>query len=97
MNRINELKKESIEEVLTKINNYVKNNDVISEYAIQDILDKQLKHNCDFVEFNVLCDLLHMQDYKVDYNDITINGNKHDYVRIMAFESEELELLSLFA
>lgn len=96
MNRINELKKESIEEVLTKINNYVKNNDVISEYAIQDILDKQLKHNCDFVEFNVLCDLLHMQDYKVDYNDISVNG-KHDYIRIMAMESEELELLSLFA
>ena len=37
MNRINEIKKESIEEVLTKINNYVKKHDVINEYDIQDI------------------------------------------------------------
>ena len=94
--RINEIKKESIEEVLSIINEYVKNHDVISEYDIQDILDEQLKYKIDFVEFNVLCDLLQMQNYKVDYSDISVNG-QHDYIRIMAMESEELELLSLFA
>ena len=94
--RINEIKKESIEEVLSIINEYVKNHDVINEYDIQDILDEQLKYKIGFVEFNVLCDLLQMQNYKVDYSDISING-KHDFIRIMAFQSEELELLSMFA
>ena len=92
----NEIKKESIEEVLSIINEYVKNHDVINEYDIQDILDEQLKYKIGFVEFNVLCDLLQMQNYKVDYSDISING-KHDFIRIMAFQSEELELLSMFA
>ena len=51
--RINEIKKESIEEVLSIINEYVKNHDVINEYDIQDILDEQLKYKIGFVEFNL--------------------------------------------
>ena len=92
---VKRIKMETINAELSTIGRQIiGDEEIVNVYDVQDYLDQEFEaDNIDVVEYNVICELMQMQEFKIDYNNVKVNGHQE----CASFAATETELLSFYS